>query len=48
MFMEAARGDRAPSVPDPYYGAGAGFEEVLDMIDEGARAWLRELEVNWL
>jgi protein-tyrosine phosphatase len=48
MFMEAARGDGAPSVPDPYYGARAGFEQVLDMIEEGARAWLRELEENWL
>jgi len=48
MFMEAARGDRAPSVPDPYYGASDGFEQVLDMIEEGARAWLRELEENWL
>jgi protein-tyrosine phosphatase len=48
MFMEAARGEAAPSVPDPYYGAHDGFEQVLDMIDEGARAWLRELEENWL
>lgn len=48
MFMAAARGDGAPSVPDPYYGARAGFTEVLDMIEEGARAWLRELEDNWL
>jgi len=48
MFMEAARGNGAPSVPDPYYGAQAGFEQVLDMIEEGARAWLRELEDNWL
>ncbi len=48
MFMEAARGAGAPSVPDPYYGARAGFEEVLDLIEEGARAWLRELEANWL
>jgi len=23
----------APSVPDPYYGGDAGFEEVLDMIE---------------
>lgn len=48
MFMEAARGSRAPSVPDPYYGAAEGFEQVLDMIEEGARAWLRELEEHWL
>lgn len=48
MFMEAARGRGAPSVPDPYYGARAGFDQVLDMIEEGARAWLQELEENWL
>lgn len=48
MFMEAARGDDAPSVPDPYYGARDGFEQVLDMIEEGSSAWLRELEENWL
>jgi protein-tyrosine phosphatase len=48
MFMEAAHGDGAPSVPDPYYGAHDGFEQVLDMIEEGSRAWLRELEENWL
>jgi protein-tyrosine phosphatase len=43
MFMEAATGLPAPPVPDPYYGGVDGFEEVLDMIEEGARAWLREL-----
>ncbi len=48
MFMEAAHGDAALSVPDPYYGASDGFEQALDMIDEGARAWLKELEENWL
>jgi len=48
MFMEAAHGTDAPSVPDPYYGAWTGFEQVLDMIEEGARAWLREIEENWL
>lgn len=25
--------DDAPSVPDPYYGGAAGFEQVLDMIE---------------
>jgi len=43
MFMEAAAGHPAPAVPDPYYGGLDGFESVLDMIDEGARAWLRVL-----
>lgn len=43
MFMEAAAGHPAPDVPDPYYGGADGFEAVLDMIEEGARAWLREV-----
>ena len=45
MFMEAAC-QPAPPVPDPYYGGPNGFESVLDMIEEGARAWLRELEAQ--
>lgn len=44
MFMEAAAGHPAPAVPDPYYGGADGFENVLDMIEQGARAWLRELQ----
>ncbi len=28
-----ASNDEAPSVPDPYYGGTAGFEQVLDMIE---------------
>ena len=43
MFMEAAAGHPAPAVPDPYYGGPDGFEPVLDLIEEGARAWLRKL-----
>lgn len=48
MYMEAASGALAQDVPDPYYGRAEGFERVLDMIEEGARAWLRELESRWL
>ena len=46
MFMEAAAGHPAPAVPDPYYGGPDGFETALDMIEEGARAWLREVEAR--
>lgn len=46
MFMEVAAGHPAPAVPDPYYGGPDGFESVLDMIEEGARAWLRDLEAR--
>ncbi|NKB37552.1 MAG: low molecular weight phosphotyrosine protein phosphatase [Gammaproteobacteria bacterium] len=31
---------RGPSVPDPYYGGEAGFEQVLDMIEEACPAIL--------
>jgi protein-tyrosine phosphatase len=44
MFMEATAGHPAPPVPDPYYGGPGGFKTVLDMIEEGARAWIREME----
>jgi protein-tyrosine phosphatase len=30
-------------VPDPYYGGEAGFEEVLDLVEEAARGLLDEL-----
>jgi protein-tyrosine phosphatase len=31
-------------VPDPYYGAADGFDRVLDVVDEGCRALLEELQ----
>lgn len=31
-------------VPDPYYGETAGFVQVLDMVEEGARALLARLK----
>ena len=34
--------DRA--VPDPYYGGEAGFEEVFDLVEQGARGLLAEIE----
>ena len=30
-------------VPDPYYGGAAGFEHVLDLVEERCRALLEEL-----
>ena len=32
-FINGYDKDNAPSVPDPYYGGLAGFEQVLDMIE---------------
>ena len=34
---------RGTSVPDPYYGAPAGFERVLDMIEEACEGLVRDL-----
>ena len=33
-------------VPDPYYGGDAGFEQVLDMLDDMAEGLLRELRAE--
>jgi protein-tyrosine phosphatase len=33
-------------VPDPYYGGAEGFDEVLDVVEEGCRALLAELEAG--
>ncbi len=32
-FLDGYDNDDAPSVPDPYYGGMAGFDQVLDMIE---------------
>jgi len=32
-------------VPDPYYGGDAGFEEVLDIVEDGCSSLLRRLEL---
>ena len=31
------------AVPDPYYGGAAGFERVLDMLEEAGRGLLEQL-----
>lgn len=38
LFLEAA------DVPDPYYGGLDGFEQVLDMIEQGGATWLKRLK----
>lgn len=34
------------NVPDPYYGGGKGFEQVLDMVEDAAEGLLREIARN--
>jgi protein-tyrosine phosphatase len=43
LFMEFAPGSGRRDVPDPYYGGAAGFEDVLDLVEEGARGLLASL-----
>ena len=42
LFLEfsSAQGDE---VPDPYYGGAAGFERVLDLVEEASRGLLEML-----
>ena len=43
LFMSYAANSDADDVPDPYYGAGQGFDRVLDMIEDatdGLIAWI--------
>lgn len=34
----------ADEVPDPYYGAPEGFDQVLDMLEDAVDGWLPELQ----
>jgi protein-tyrosine phosphatase len=43
LFMDFAPELGRRDVPDPYYGGGAGFEDVLDLVEEGARGLLAKL-----
>ena len=40
LFLEASGKWKGEDVPDPYYGSGEGFEEVLDMAEEAGERWL--------
>lgn len=40
LFLSFAPQLNLRDVPDPYYGAGDGFERVLDMIEAGSRGLL--------
>jgi len=43
LFLDFAPGLGRRDVPDPYYGGAAGFEEVLDLVEVGARGLLAAL-----
>lgn len=43
LFMQHAERFDEDEVPDPYYGGPAGFERVLDLIEDAADGLVREL-----
>lgn len=43
LFLEYARGFAEREVPDPYYGGAAGFERVLDLVEDAAQGLIERL-----
>lgn len=44
LVMEFAPRALSRSVPDPYYGGAAGFEQVLDLLEEAAEGLLETVQ----
>jgi protein-tyrosine phosphatase len=43
LFLEFANAQEN-EVPDPYYGGAAGFERVLDLVEDASRGFLETLQ----
>lgn len=43
LFCEFCAEHDASEVPDPYYGGEAGFEHVLDLLEDGCRGVLQHI-----
>lgn len=43
LFLEFADSRQENEVPDPYYGGSAGFERVLDLVEEASQGLLKTL-----
>jgi protein-tyrosine phosphatase len=46
LFLDASGKWKGEDVPDPYYGGVAGFEQVLDMVEEAAERWLDRIQAE--
>ena len=46
LFLEFAESRHENEVPDPYYGGSAGFERVLDLVEEASQGLLETLRKN--
>lgn len=43
LLLDYAPAARYREVPDPYYGGAGGFEEVLDLVEQGGRGLLADI-----
>ena len=43
LFLEFAGHHAETEVPDPYYGGAAGFERVLDMVEDASQGLLQHI-----
>ena len=48
LFLEFAESASIDEVPDPYYGGTAGFERVLDLVEDAAAGLLRDVRERHL
>ncbi len=46
LFLSFARGADVDEVPDPYYGAGDGFQRVLDLVEDASRGLLDHIRAR--
>ena len=44
LFLEFSESSPVTEVPDPYYGGSAGFERVLDLVEDAADALLETIK----
>ena len=46
LLLDYARSTDVREVPDPYYGGAAGFERVLDLVEEAASGLLETIRLE--
>ncbi len=46
LFCEFCTDHDDTEVPDPYYGGDAGFEKVLDLLEDGCRNLLNHIKTQ--
>lgn len=44
LLTDYCQDEEADYVPDPYYGGGAGFEKVADLVEDACQGLLNELK----